>query len=95
MLSIPGRPGRTCDGYSRRELLRVGGAGLLGLSLPNFLSWRAHAETKIEPLVSGYKSNRFNWLEIPSDFSWDSVSSKACRMGAFSKSVTLRTCRIW
>ena len=54
MLSIPGRPGRTCDGYSRRELLRVGGAGLLGLSLPNFLSWQAaaatkHAEVKIEP----------------------------------------------
>ena len=25
MLSIPGRPGRTCEGWSRRELLRVGG----------------------------------------------------------------------
>ena len=54
MLSIPGRPGRTCDGYSRRELLRVGGAGLLGLSLPEFLSWKAQAaaartDTKITP----------------------------------------------
>jgi hypothetical protein len=30
---IPGRPGQTCDGWSRREFLRVGGAGLLGLFL--------------------------------------------------------------
>ena len=30
-------------------------------------------------LVSGYKSNRFNWLEIPSNFSWDSASSKAVK----------------
>ena len=30
MLSIPGRTGKTCDGYSRRELLRVGGASLIG-----------------------------------------------------------------
>src|SRR3954451_12661448 len=37
MLSIPGKPGATCDGISRRELLRVGGAGLLGVSLANLL----------------------------------------------------------
>src|SRR5262249_12918153 len=41
MLTIPGRPVRTCEGWSRRELLRVGGAGLLGLNLPAFLSWKA------------------------------------------------------
>ena len=41
MLTIPGRPVRTCEGWSRRELLRVGGAGLLGLNLPEFLSWKA------------------------------------------------------
>ena len=29
MLSIPGQPGATCDGYTRRELLRVGGMGLM------------------------------------------------------------------
>src|SRR5437763_1042833 len=28
---------RLCDGLSRRELLRVGGAGMLGLSLPKLL----------------------------------------------------------
>ena len=54
MLSIPGRPVRTCEGYSRRDLLRAGGASLLGLNLPEFLSWKAQAaatrtETKITP----------------------------------------------
>src|SRR3979411_2083932 len=43
MLTIPGRPVRTGEGWSRRELLRVGGAGLLGLNLPEFLSWKASA----------------------------------------------------
>ena len=43
MLTIPGRPVRTCEGWSRRELMRVGGAGLLGLNLPEFLSWKALA----------------------------------------------------
>src|SRR5436305_9540525 len=38
MLSIPGKPGATCDGMSRREMLRVGGAGLLGISLANLLA---------------------------------------------------------
>lgn len=37
MLSIPGRSGSTCDGFSRRELIRVGGAGLMGLSLGGLL----------------------------------------------------------
>lgn len=37
MLSIPGFSGATCDGYSRRELLRVGGIGMMGLSLGSFL----------------------------------------------------------
>ncbi|HET6246522.1 MAG TPA: DUF1501 domain-containing protein [Tepidisphaeraceae bacterium] len=44
MLSIPGRPGATCDGVSRRELMRVGGAGLLGLTLSQLLSLEARAD---------------------------------------------------
>lgn len=37
MLVIPGRSGKdTCDGISRRELLRVGGSAVLGFSLANF-----------------------------------------------------------
>ena len=34
MLSILGRPTRLCDGINRREMLRVGGLGAFGLSLP-------------------------------------------------------------
>jgi len=45
-------------------------------------------------LASGYKSHRFNWLENRVDFSRESSSWKACKMGTCSKSVRLRTCRI-
>jgi hypothetical protein len=41
MISIPGTSGATCDGYSRREFLRVGGAGLVGLSLADILRLQA------------------------------------------------------
>lgn len=38
MLVIPGQQGKaTCDGMTRRELLRVGGSALLGLSLADIL----------------------------------------------------------
>jgi hypothetical protein len=45
MLSIPGKQGRLCDGWTRRELLRVGGAAMLGLSLPEVLRLQAAAAT--------------------------------------------------
>src|SRR5262245_23858066 len=38
MLNIVGRPRRTCDGWSRRQILQAGGAGLFGLSLPKLLA---------------------------------------------------------
>lgn len=38
MLTIQGSIRRTCDGANRRELLQAGGAGLLGLSLPQLLA---------------------------------------------------------
>ena len=41
MLSFLGRPGRLCDGPSRRELLSVGTLSLFGLGLPEFLGRRA------------------------------------------------------
>ena len=55
MLSIPGRPVRTCEGVSRRELMRIGGAGLIGLNLPDFLAMKARAATpaKTESKTSG------------------------------------------
>src|SRR6516162_11005088 len=38
MLVIPGRTGKdTCDGITRRELLRVGGSAAFGVSLANIL----------------------------------------------------------
>ena len=43
MISIPGQSGSTCDGFSRREFLRVGGAGLLGISLADILRLQAQA----------------------------------------------------
>jgi hypothetical protein len=43
MLSLHDRPARLCDGIDRRELLRVGGLSVLGLSLPALLEARALA----------------------------------------------------
>lgn len=38
MLVVPGRPGKdTCDGVTRREVLRVGGSAMFGLSLASVL----------------------------------------------------------
>src|SRR5262245_18857702 len=45
MLTIFGKPGRLCDGPSRRELISAGGCALIGLSLPRFLALKARAET--------------------------------------------------
>src|SRR4051812_25189302 len=38
MLSILGRPHATCDGITRRDILRAAGPGLFGLSLPGLLA---------------------------------------------------------
>src|SRR5689334_9805534 len=43
VLSIFTRPGRLCDGPSRRELLTAGTLGLVGLTLPDFLRSKAGA----------------------------------------------------
>ena len=37
MLNIHGAARRTCDGFSRREIIQAGGSGLFGLSLPNLM----------------------------------------------------------
>ena len=52
MLSIPGSCGATCDGTSRRELLRVGGAGLLGMSLPQILQLQAARAANPAPIYA-------------------------------------------
>jgi hypothetical protein len=42
MLTITGAPRRTCDGTTRRALLQAGGAGLMGLSLPQLFAAESH-----------------------------------------------------
>eukprot|EP00913_Durusdinium_trenchii_P022811 g21415.t1 len=42
MLNVLGRSRQTCDGTTRRELLTIGGAGMLGMSLPKL--WAAEKE---------------------------------------------------
>ncbi len=61
MLIIPGQPGKdVCDrrsGLTRRDLLRVGGSGLLGLSLGQLLELQAdgrHAATAPERVEPGW-----------------------------------------
>jgi hypothetical protein len=49
MLRILGRPSRTCDGITRRELLRAGGLSIFGtLPLPQWLQAQALAAPKKE-----------------------------------------------
>ena len=49
MFSFSGEPGQLCDGVTRREFLRVGGAAMLGLSLPKILALQANADTTLDP----------------------------------------------
>lgn len=58
MLSIPGKPGATCEGMTRRELLRVGGAGLIGLNLSDFLNLETLARPAHPSGVAGFAKAR-------------------------------------
>ena len=49
MLVIPGPAGKTCDGPTRREFMRVGSLGIMGLGLPQFLAQSQAAAPKVEP----------------------------------------------
>src|SRR5687768_14124533 len=54
MLNIPGRSGRTCEGPTRRELMRIGSLGLAGLHLPGFfLSQKAALANSIADKYAG------------------------------------------
>lgn len=52
MLTIRGKTRKTCDGYTRRELISAGGAGLFGLSLPKLLA----AESQLDEVKPRAKS---------------------------------------
>ena len=47
MLTVPGQPGKDCCdadlGVTRRDLLRIGGSGMLGLTLGSMFNLQAHA----------------------------------------------------
>src|SRR5205085_8303457 len=55
MLVIPGQPGRdTCDGITRRELLRVGGSAVFGFSLANLLGLQKACANEAAPRGPGF-----------------------------------------
>lgn len=54
MFSIFGKQNRLCDGISRREILRVGGLGAFGLSLP-FLTGQRRAQGETAPATQTTK----------------------------------------
>jgi Protein of unknown function (DUF1501) len=65
MLRILAGDRRLCDGVSRRELLRAGGAGLLGMSLPGLLqaasSGKARAKSMILFFLEGGPAHQDLW----------------------------------
>ena len=57
MLVIPGACGRTCDGVSRRDFMRVGSLGLFGVSLSKVLSLqKVQASTSALAGMKGFGS---------------------------------------
>jgi hypothetical protein len=62
MFPIHNRPSRLCDGLSRRELLRVGGLSVLGLSLPALLKARAES-SNVGRTFGKAKNVIFLWLQ--------------------------------
>jgi hypothetical protein len=64
MFAIHDQPTRLCDGIDRRELLRVGGLSVLGLSLPALLEARASATPRsADPSFGKAKNVLFLWLQ--------------------------------
>jgi len=61
MLSFRYRGGRLCDGVTRREWLRVGGLGVVGLSLTELLARRSAAEEpqQVNRLAAGLSGAMF------------------------------------
>ena len=65
MFALHTSPSRLCDGVSRRELLRIGGLSMLGLSLPRLLAARETAPLGVLPTDKTFgkaKSIIYLWL---------------------------------
>ena len=75
MLSLHDKPNRLCDGISRRELMRIGGLNLLGLSLPMLLKAQAQASPTAvkDPMFGRAKNIIFLWMQggPPQHSTWD------------------------
>jgi hypothetical protein len=63
MFSLHQRPSRLCDGLSRRELIRVGGLSLLGLSLPDLARARQTGDDARGASFGRAKNVIFLWLQ--------------------------------
>jgi hypothetical protein len=64
MLRILGSPRRLCDGHTRRDFLHVGGLGVLGVGLDDWLRLR-HAHAASAPVASGFGRARACILLFP------------------------------
>src|SRR2546421_4528474 len=71
MLTVRANGVRLCDGVTRRDVLHIGGAGLLGLTLPELLRQRAAAS----PAGSGRRARSCIVLFLmggpPQHSTWD------------------------
>ncbi len=64
MFSLDDRPYSLCDRISRRELMRIGGLNLLGLSLPTLLRAQAQGATvSRDPTFGQAKNVIYLWLQ--------------------------------
>ncbi|HUY93380.1 MAG TPA: DUF1501 domain-containing protein [Pirellulales bacterium] len=63
MFSLHGLPTRLCDGIGRRELLRIGGLSVLGLSLESLLRTPAAAAPSAGGTFGRAKNVIFLWLQ--------------------------------
>jgi hypothetical protein len=70
MISLSGATAPLCDGYSRREVVRVGAVGLAGLALPALLRSRAVASGGPPPRAKSVIV-LFNGGGIPHHETWD------------------------
>lgn len=76
-----------CKGFYANKMGRPG--------LVPGIYFRCQMVGYFEALLSGYLSNRINWLAGAGKSRWESESWRACEIEVFSNAVTLRICRIW
>src|SRR5262245_59912507 len=99
MLVIPGSAGKdNCDGrVTRRELLRVGGSALLGLSLADLFRHEAHAKKKDEHGIGFGKAKSLILIYLqgcPSHIDlWD--PKEESKVASIFKTINTKTCGLY